>query len=340
VLLRELPLVEREELVATAGTTSYFWAPRSTLQRQADEARAVLDDTSAMPASMRWRILGHLAYTALHLGDRVALDRAIDDMTSLGPEIGAVRTSMTRLHETMRSLIDGDVSGAEQRADALVGQLEQLGVPEAVAYRSTTTLAISRERGTLADLGPLVDALVVGTHPVGPERTTAAFVRMLRGDLEIVRVALHHLDDQEFADDATVQLCVAFWAEIVAGLRSDEHCARFIEILELASGVNLLIGGMYLGPVDRLLALLHEARGEHGRADELFEAAVVQQSALESPPWVVRTQLDWASACLARGERERCATLLAAAIATVGTLDLADSLRRHAGLVAQLAAGS
>ncbi|HUV16930.1 MAG TPA: AAA family ATPase, partial [Ilumatobacteraceae bacterium] len=278
-LLSELPLVERVELVATAGTTSYIWAPRSVLQRQADEARAVLDDTPAMHASVRWRILGHLAYTALHLGDRFTLDGTIDAMTSLGPEIGAVRKSMTRLHETMRSLIDGDVSGAQQSANALVAQLEQLGVPEAVAYRSTTTLAISRERGTLADLGPVVDALVAGAHPVGPERTTAAFVRMLRGDLDIVRAALHDLDDQEFADDATVQLCVAFWAEIVAGLRSDEHCARFIDILEAASGVNLLIGGMYLGPVDRLLALLHEARGEHGRADELFEAAVAQQSA-------------------------------------------------------------
>ena len=338
-LLSELPLVERVELVATAGTTSYIWAPRSVLQRQADEARAVLDDTPAMHASVRWRILGHLAYTALHLGDRFTLDGTIDAMTSLGPEIGAVRKSMTRLHETMRSLIDGDVSGAQQSANALVAQLEQLGVPEAVAYRSTTTLAISRERGTLADLGPVVDALVAGAHPVGPERTTAAFVRMLRGDLDIVRAALHDLDDQEFADDATAQLCVAFWAEIVAGLRSDEHCARFIDILEAASGVNLLIGGMYLGPVDRLLALLHEARGEHGRADELFEAAVAQQSALGSPPWVARTQVDWASACLVRGERERSADLLAAVTDTLGDLDLVDTRRRHAELVALLAVG-
>ncbi len=340
VLLFELPLVERVELVATAGTTSYMWAPRSVLQRQADEALAVLDDAPAMPASVRWRILGHLAYTALHLGDRAALDGAIDAMTSLGPEIGAVRMSMTRLHETMRSMVDGDVSGAEQSANALVAQLEQLGVPEAVSYRSTTTLAINRERGTLGDLGPLIDALVVGAHPVGPERTTAAFVRMLRGDLDIVRAALHDLDDQEFTDDATVQLCVAFWAEIVAGLRSNEHCARFIGLLEPASGVNLLIGGMYLGPVDRLLALLHEARGDHGRADELFNSAIARQSALGSRPWVVRTQLDWASSCLVRGQRERSVALLAAVTDTIGDLDLADTRRRHAELVALLAVGA
>ncbi len=155
-----------------------------------------------------------------------------------------------------------------------------------------------------------------------------------------MRAALHDLDDQEFADDATVQLCVAFWAEIVAGLRSDEHCARFIEFLDPASGVNLLIGGMYLGPVDRLLALLHEARGEHGRADELFESAIAQQSALGSPPWVARTQVDWASACLVRGERDRSAALLAAVTDTLDDLDLADTRRRHAELVALLTVGA
>ena len=96
---------------------------------------------------------------------------------------------------------------------------------------------------------------------------------------------------------------------------------------------------MYLGPVDRLLALLHEARGEHGRADELFEAAVAQQSALGSPPWVARTQVDWASACLVRGERERSADLLAAVTDTLGDLDLVDTRRRHAELVALLAVG-
>jgi hypothetical protein len=293
-----------------------------------------------MSASERWRILGHLAYTALHLGDRAALDDAIDEMSSIDAGIGAVRTSMTGLHEVMRSVIDGHVSAAEQAADALVGQLEQLGVPEAGAYRSTTTLAIARERGTMVDLVVAVDALAAGAHPVGPERTTAAFVRLLRGDLELARAAMLGLDEHDFADDATLQLCLAFWAEIAAGLRSDEHGARFIEILGTASGVNLLIGGMYLGPVDRLLAMLHEARGEHDRADALYESAVAQQLALGSPPWVARTQVDWASACFVRGERERSAALLAAADGALGNLELADTRRRHAELAAQLAVGT
>ncbi len=337
LLLEELPIRERVQLVATAGATSYVCASRSVLQRQADEARTVLDDASPMSASERWRICGHLAYTALHLGDRDVLDWAIDAMSSLRGETGAVRDSMTLLHETMRSMVDGDVSTAELLAADLVHRLEALGVPEAVAYRSTTTLAISRERGTMNDLAPLIDALAESGHRQGPERATAAFVRFLSGDLDRVRMALRELDVQDFADDATLQLCIAFWAEVVAGLRSEVHCRSFVDRLAGNSGVNLLIGGMYLGPVDRLLALLHDALGEHERADALFAAATQLQMALSSPTWVARTQVDWASSLLARGERDRARVVLDSAAENLGDLDLAETRQRHVDLVAQLA---
>ena len=337
VLLDELPMRERVELVATAGATSYECPSRSMLRRRADEALAVLGSSPAMSASERWRILGHLAYTALHLGDRELLDDAIDGMTSLGAEIGSVRTSMTMLHQTMRSLLDGDVAGAALLADELVDRLDQLGVPEAEAYRSTTMLGLSRERDTMVELTPVVDALAAAAHPAGPERTTAAFVRLLAGDLDLVWAALSQIDDQDFADDATLQLCVAFWAEIVAGLSSEAHIGRFIDLIAPATGVNLLIGGLYLGPVDRLLALLHEARGEHARADALFAAAIEQQAALRSPAWTARTQIDWAAACLGRRQYERVGSLLAAVPDLLGDLDLAETRRRHAELAAQLA---
>ena len=245
---------------------------------------------------------------------------------------------MTLLHRTMRALLDGDLAGADRLAADLVSQLDELGVPDAGSYRATTLLASSRERRTMDELRPALDELEGPAHPAGPERATAALVRFLHGDLDRVRVALHDLDDEEFADDATFQLCLAYWAEIVAGLRSAPHCRAFIERLRDSSGVNLLIGGLYLGPVDRLLALLHEAIGEHERADALFGAAAAQQQALSSPPWTARTQLDWASALLARGEVERAADCITAADEAIGDRDLPECRHRHGELVAHLAA--
>ena len=46
-----------------------------------------------------------------------------------------------------------------------------------------------------------------------------------------------------------------------------------------------------------------------------------------------RTTIDWASACLARGQRERAGSLLAAVLDVLGDLDLAESRRRYADLV-------
>jgi hypothetical protein len=192
----------------------------------------------------------------------------------------------------------------------------------------------------MIDLAAAIDVLAGAGHPQGPERATAAFVRFLRGDLDRVRVALGDLDVQDFADDATLQLCIAFWAEVVAGLRSEVHCRGFIDRLAGNSGVNLLIGGMYLGPVDRLLALLHDALGEHERADALFDAAARQQMELSSPTWVARTQVDWAASLLARGERDRALVALDAAAEHLGDLDLVETRRRHADLIAQLAINS
>ncbi len=340
VLLAQLPARQRVELVATAGATSFEPTGPAALRRHAAEARSVLDGEAELSASDRWRIHGHLAYTALHLGDRVALDHEIAEMTTFGVEIGAVRTAMTSLHQAMRSVVVGDLADAQSIADLLVGRLQELGVPDAAAYAQTTTLAISRERGSLIELAPIVEELAASAHPAGPERATAAFVDLQRGDVDLVWSALHDLDRHQFADDATMQLCIAFWSEIVAALRSEAHCGRFIELLDDAAGANLLIGGLYLGPVDRLLAQLHDALGAHGRADELFEAAIAQQADLASPPWIARTTLDWASACLARGDRKRAGALVAAIPEVLGDLDLADARRRHGDLVARLASGA
>ncbi len=337
VLIEELPVLERVQLVATAGVTSFELPDRVALVAQIGEALDVLGDETALSVSDRWRVLGHVAYMALHVGDRALLDEAIASMEALGDAPGPVRFAMTLLHRTMRSVIDGEIADAERLADELVERLETLGVPDAVAYRSTTLLASSRERGTLGELRAVLDQLEGPGHVAGPERATAALVRFLYGELDRVKAALHDLDGEEFADDATLQLCLAAWAEVVAGLGNQPRCRRFIDRLSGTGGLNLLIGGLYLGPVDRLLALLHDAIGDHERADQLFSTAIDQQVALRSRTWAVRTQLDWAASLLARGENDRGAGVLQAAARHLEPGGLADSLRRHDALSAHLA---
>lgn len=104
------------------------------------------------------------------------------------------------------------------------------------------------------------------------------------------------------------------------------------------SGLHLPTGGIYLGAVDRLLALLHDRLGNPLRADALFAAAVAQHEALHSPPWVARTNLDWAESLLARGERAEVPGHLDAASAGIGSLDLPANQLRLAELTARFSA--
>lgn len=339
-LIEDLPVLERVQLVATAGVTSYELPDRVTLLAQIDEALEVLSDESALSVSERWRVLGHVAYMALHVGDRSLLDESIASMEALGDAPGPVRFAMTLLHRTMRSVIDGDITDAELLADELVDRLENLAVSDAAAYRSTTLLATSRERGAMDELRLVIDRLEVAGHVAGPERAAGAFVRSLQGDLDRVKAALHDLDGEEFADDATLQLCLAYWAEVVAGLGHRPECERFIDRLGANHGLGLLIGGLYLGPADRLLGLLHDAIDDHEHADQCFAAAIEQQISLASRTWTVRTQLDWAASLLARGENDRARALLHAAAGQLAQCELTDSHARHDALAAHLAAAS
>ena len=335
-IVEQLPTTQRALLAATAGATSYVCGSRAALEGRVVDAEAALADVDALTASERWRVFGHLSYLAMHLGDRPLLDRAIAGMGAVRVGVGAVRDSMTLLQESMRAMISGDVAEAEVLADRLVTRLGDLGVAEAVSYRWTTLLAGGRERDSMETYTTLVDELERSGHPAGPERATAALIRFQRGDLDRVRASLNDLDGHEFADDATLQLCLAYWAEIVAGLGSDSHCRSFLDRLADTAGVNLLIGGVYLGPVDRLCGLLHAAVGEYERADERFASASELQASLGSPPWIARTELDWSSTLLARGDRTGARRRLDAARVAIGELDLAESRRRHDRLAAQL----
>jgi hypothetical protein len=53
------------------------------------------------------------------------------------------------------------------------------------------------------------------------------------------------------------------------------------------------------------MALVHDVLGNEAYADELFARAVQEPEALQSPPCVARTHLDWAEALSARQARRR-----------------------------------
>ena len=265
---------------------------------------------------------------ALLLGDRETAHRlAVEQRQLTGGSLNRF-AAYTLLHEAVFAVLEGDLAGAHATAHTMVRDMTALAMPEVSGFATTTQLMIGRERATLSALGRFADAALHMGGPSGAARAFGAFVRLEQGDHDAASAALALVFGEEFSDDAGYPIAVALWSEIAVRVGPAHHCRSLAERLAPQSGLHLATGGVYLGAVDRLLAMLHDRLRDHHVADELFAAAVAEHEDFRSPPWVARTRLDWAESLLNRGEMDRARVCVDAARSSIGDLDLPDNQRR------------
>ncbi len=286
--------------------------------------------------SLRMRYLQGACFFSFWVGDRDVLEHTLSQLLLPdGPNANLSEVSAL-LPYTMNLTVSGDLDAAAIRRVELVDGMTSLAAPEATVYEATTMMALARETGTLVDLGFVADLTEQMGHPASAARAISVYIRMAEGDVDRVMTALELISAEELADDAGYPIVLAYWSEIVAALRIADQCGRFIAELELMTGTQLATGGIYLGAADRYRALLHDVLGEHDIADELFAAAVEQHEAFRTPPWIARTQIDWAESLIARSRLDDARTHLDAARTAIGDLDLPENQRRLDALTSQL----
>jgi hypothetical protein len=334
VLLDELPIIDRARLLSGPGQMTY--ASNDVAMMRGLIATVLEAHALETVPSVRRRLTGTLSFWALMVGDRQRMSEALEMVRGYRTDAPTFPNVMGYMTETMYATLWGDLERGATMADQLVGGLEALGAVEATVYRTTTTLHLDRERGTLLELGWLADVVATMGHPAGAARAISAYIGFLQGKTDAVLAALDDLEGEEFADDAGYPIVIAYWAEIIASIGTEQQRQRMIDLISVKSGTNVGTGGIYLGPADRLLALLCDSLGEHERADELWATAVDQQIATESPPWIARTNLDWAESLLSRGDVDQARSSVDAAAAAVGDLDLPDARSRIADISARL----
>jgi hypothetical protein len=278
----------------------------------------------------------HQTFVAFVLGRRDVIDTALANMRSAVGESMNRPTVLVLLLRTMVNVMDGNLDDAEETSRMNVRLMKQLDLPERINFSTSTRVLINRERGTLAELGATADVGEHLGHVTSSARAIAAFIRLAEGRIDDVAAALDRIRGEELPDDAAYPMTVGLWGEIAASIGSDEQCQALADMLENQTTMHLVTGGNYLGAVDRVRALLLDRLGAHHMADELFAAAVRQHEQMSSPPWIARTQLDWAASLLARGERTAVQAHLEAAATAIGGLDLPENQHRLAALSATL----
>ena len=332
-LTAALPALEQVQL-RNPGSTSY----RAVSRHEGVELLDIFTEAAHLvpQPSLRMRYMQGACFQAFRVGDRDLLEQTLSQLLlPAGPNANFSEV-FALLPYTMNLTISGDLDGAAIRREELVDGLTNLGAPEATVYEATTMMALARESGTLADLGFIADLTEQMGHPASAARAISLYIRFAQGDLDRVMTALDLISSEELADDAGYPVVVAYWSEIVAGLRITDQCRRFISELEPLAATQLATGGIHLGAADRYRALLHDALGDHDVADELFSAAVEQHEAFRTPPWIARTHLDWAESLIARDQLDPARLHLDSARTAIGDLDLPDNQRRLDTLTSRL----
>jgi len=333
-LLRQLPPEDHAAVLSSPGSVT-FSADRQGFAELFEFSSAAL--AAATTRSSAMYVSHNRFFLALGLGDRATCDLiAASCRESAGDSVDRF-AAFSKMFGVMTDAIDGEIERGRAQAREMVAIMRTIDMPETINFHTTTGFMLRRELGQLSLLAPVADVAETMGHVTSSPRAMSAFIRFAQGDADAAASALAQVVGEEFSDDGGRAIGVALWSELAVALGAVDLCRTLANSIAHQGGVHFLTGGMYLGAVDRIRALLHDALGEHDLADELFALATAQHEALRSPTWVARTQLDRAESLLRRGEVEPARVCLDAAAVAIGDLELTDSRLRLTELIERTA---
>jgi DNA-binding winged helix-turn-helix (wHTH) protein len=241
----------------------------------------------------------------------------------------------------MRALLEGRLTEAARLAERAlaIGQRSQSRNVEQVY--GGQMMWIRREQGRLAELEPVMRALVEQYPALPSWRCGLFYVLTQSGRLEEARTQLDLLAANDFTDlprNAYWLVAIARMADGVADL-GDAHRSRLLSEL-LAPYAERCIeastGAACLGSVHHPLARLSATRQRWSEAAFHFDAALTCNERLGAPHLAAHVQRDHAQMLITRGDRKdlvRAQDLLARAAATYEHLGMESFVGQTARLL-------
>ena len=221
------------------------------------------------------------------------------------------------------ALCDGRLDEAEAMAERSLEWAGHLRGRVPPAVHGMQLFGIRREQGRLAELRPVVQALV------GPNKSgwawrpglVALFVEL--GMEKEARAELEEMRADEFAgvvrDFSAPSL--AYLTDACAAIGDVESAPLLYRALKPLAGSNVVIGqlGACYGAADRYLGMLAATMSDWDQAEAHFEYALYLNRRMGAHTWTARTAYEYARMLLSRdaaGDRRRAGELLADAAAS------------------------
>lgn len=209
-----------------------------------------------------------------------------------------------KLRLASRACIAGRFDEAEALARDAYELSLQAGQPDAEAFYTGNVFNIRLHQGRLGEVIDMVERCVEKYRGIRAFVGAVAVCAAETGDWERCRATLDDLaaDLDGIRFDVNWLAAMAMAANAATELRDESCAARLRRLLLPYRDQFVDNASTFFGSVQHYLGMLSAVLGDWAAADEAFNVALAAHEALESPPLLARTQLEYARALSWRDE--------------------------------------
>ncbi|HZU61631.1 MAG TPA: hypothetical protein VE983_11730, partial [Solirubrobacteraceae bacterium] len=320
--------------IALGARRAALWDPARLDERLRLSTEMVTAARQANDLELQLQAHAWLLVDLLELGDRDGVDAQIAAFAAGAEEL---RQPLFRWQALVWRALGAMLDGSLQEAEAAATEALAAGAPAedvtAPQYYTVQLLAIRREQGRSAELEEIIREVGSQVPARRGWRVELALILGETGRVAEAQAALESLAGQldQVTPDGEWMPTVATLAQLCSLLGDREQASTLYELMLPHQGAHIVrgMGGVCLGPVDRLLGRLAALTGQHRAARQHFDSALRSAAALRAPVLLAHTQLDYAEALQSGG---RAARLIRDAAATAEELGLPAVAQRAAQL--------
>ncbi len=297
-------------------------APRERL-RLADEILELGKATGNREAVLRAH--GYRLWQFLELADMEAVDRELSLYARLADELRMPEHSwLTIALRGMRTLLDGDIDGAERLAGEARRAGQRAEQPVAEQFYGIQMTQIRSLQGRAGELLPAVRELAEQFPGIPAWRGGVITLAARSGDVELARRELERFAGDDFSAiprDVNWSAAMSLLGEAIALIGDVDRAQRAYDELLPYEGLVIVVARAIgcNGPVDRVLGLLAQTMGRLDDAERHLGNAVEIATRMGDRPGMALCGFAFAELLLARDEandRELALEMLSTVLST------------------------
>jgi class 3 adenylate cyclase len=286
-----------------------FWVRTADCLQRAER----LGDPALLTRSAAWRAL-----TSIRMGDINECDRSMAMADSAARQLDQPYSNWTICNlRAIRALVSGDVDEAEGFASDAVQLGTDSGLPDSLTMFGPQAFGVAQQRGTLADLIPLIEEF---------ERLPSAVAELADAGLTYAHATCNRVEEALRRLEALAQrnykvshntlwlaavICYAEAAILTAKSRHAEHLFKQIKPYGDQWSTAGIVG--LQGPASCTLGGLATVLGRYADAEDWFARSARSCERMEAKYWAVRTKLMWGKMLVKRSappDKERARSLI------------------------------